>query len=231
MSGPRRIPDWFERHDAEIRELAWLGAVAGAVHPSLLGAEEVREAAPPLPDAEPAPAPPVSADREALELAERTLAGAKAELEATRAELAAAHAETSLVRAELDAARVATARFAATMRDDAEVELVKLAMSVAERVVARELSIAPELVVDWAREAIAGSDVGDDFVVAMSDDLSSSIPEGGWKELESSLRKDPALPSATCEVRDGGRVITVSADARLDLIEEHLAPGRERKAA
>jgi hypothetical protein len=34
---------------------------------------------------------------------------------------------------------------------------------------------------------------------------------------------DPALPAGTCEVRDGGRTVTVSAGERLETVGEDLA--------
>lgn len=218
MSGARRNPDWFERHDAEIRELAWLGAVAGAPHPATLGSEEHQpEAA-----AEVEVLPAVSAADEARAAAEQKLAEATALLEQAQGELVAAKAETEGLRAELTTARQATAELATRMRDDAETELVKLAIAVAERVVGRELSLAPELVVDWAREAVAGSELGGSFVVATSADLSAAVPDAAWGELEDALRMDPALPTGTCEVREGGRTVTVSAEERLDTVREEL---------
>ena len=219
MSGPRRTPDWFERHDAEIRELAWLGAVAGAPHPATLGSGE-HDAAP---ADEPEAPPVVSAADEARAAAELKLAEAIAALEQAEGELVAARAETEGLRAELTSARQATAELATRMRDDAETELVKLAMAVAERVVGRELSLAPELVVNWAREAVVGSELGGAFVVATSADLSAAVPDAAWGELEDALRMDPALPAGTCEVREGGRTVTVSAEERLDTVREELA--------
>ena len=231
MSGARRHPDWFERHDAEIRELAWLGAVAGAPHPS----STVIEVAQPVDGAPPGaqeipPEPEPTAEHEALRAAEQTLAEQAATIEQTRAELAAAHEAAAALRTELEAAREEMLRFASSMREDAETELVKLALSVAERVVARELQMSPELVVEWAREAIGSSDLGGRFIVATSSDIDEGIASSTWGELEASVRMDPALPPATCEIRDSGRMITVSAEARLDIIADNLAATKPKAA-
>lgn len=227
MSGSRRNPDWFERHDAEIRELAWLGTVAGAPHPSTLASDE-RDAAH-EPPAEPPEAP--SPEREALLAAEARLVESTGALEQERAALASARAVIERLEGDLAASREAATAMATQMRDDAESELVKLAMAVAERVVGRELSVAPALIVDWAREAVAGSDLGGSFVVATSADLSAAAPDAAWGELEGALRMDPALPDGTCEVRDGGRTITVSAAERLETVAEELSNVAVVKAA
>lgn len=228
MSGPRRNPDWFERHDAEIRELAWLGTVAGAPHPATLGNDDEPEGAL---EAHPEVAPELSAEQEARDAALLQLAEATAALELARAEVTLAQAEAAGAKAELAAARTAANDLAMRMRDDAERELVKLAMAVAERVVGRELQVAPELIVDWAREAVAGSEIGGSFVVATSADLSAAVPDAAWGELEDALRMDPALPPGTCEVRDGGSTVTVSAAERLDTVAEELAGVAGPKAA
>ena len=227
MSGSRRAPDWFERHDAELRELAWLGAVAGAPHPSTLGSDTAD--IPAATQAEPDEV--VSAERAASSLVESKLEEAVASLEEARADLAAARAESSRLEGELLAARGATSELATRMRDDAEAELVKLAIAIAERVVGRELELAPALIVEWAREAVAGTDLGGSFVIATSPDLSSAVADAAWGEMEDALRMDPALPAGTCEVRDGGRTVVVSAAERLDAVSEDLAHVGEAKGA
>jgi flagellar biosynthesis/type III secretory pathway protein FliH len=226
MQQPRRQPDWFERHDTELREVAWIGGAARAARPRPTAVPP----APPVEEAAPAPSV-VSAEREALDAAEAKLSETTASLAQTHAELANARADIESLRGELAAAHGTTARLAMRMRDEAELELVKLAMSVAERVVARELTVTPELIVDWAREAVAGSDLGGSFVVATSADLAAALPDAAWGELEAALRMDPALPAGTCEVREGGRSVSISAEERLDIVSEELAKVTGTKAA
>lgn len=215
MGAPRRALGWFERHDTEIRELAWLGGVKSA--PPAATEEESAS-----PEAMPAPVA-ISPEREALDAAEAKLAELTAALQEANAGVTNARGELESVRAELAAAHGATERLTTRMRDQAEIELVKLAMSVAERVVGRELAVAPELIVSWAREAIAGSDLGGSFVIATSADLTAAVPDAAWGELEDALRMDPALPPGTCEVRDAGRSVAVSAEERLELVAAELA--------
>jgi flagellar assembly protein FliH len=221
-----RRMSWLEKHDVTIRELAWLGNVAGAPHPATHPSNDAEAVA----EDAPAPEKP-SADAEALRVAMETLAEAQRELDLARAEATAARQEAIAARAEVAATKEAMAQLSVTMCDDAERELVRLAMAVAERVVAQEISVAPELVVTWAREAIAGSALGEHFVVALAPDLASAIDVGAWDELAPVVKTDPALPSGTCEVRDGGRVVSVSSETRLALVGEQLAASAERNVA
>ena len=223
MNGPRRNPDWLVRHDAEIRKLAWLGAIAGVP----LGSEEC-DGSPEAPVETPE-AP--SAERAALLAAEARSVESAGALEVERVAVASARAQIEQLESDLAASREASAAMATQMRDDAEGELVKLAIAVAARVVGRELSVAPALIVDWAREALAGSDLAGSFVVATAADLSAAVPDAAWGELEDALRMDPALPAGTCEVRDGGRTVTVSAEERLETVAEALANIGSVKAA
>ena len=157
MNGPRRNPDWLVRHDAEIRKLAWLGAIAGVP----LGSEEC-DGSPEAPVETPE-AP--SAERAALLAAEARSVESAGALEVERVAVASARAQIEQLESDLAASREASAAMATQMRDDAEGELVKLAIAVAARVVGRELSVAPALIVDWAREALLGSDLAGSFVV------------------------------------------------------------------
>lgn len=231
MSQMRRLPDWFERHDAEIRELAWLGAVAGAPHPitepTASPTEEPDASA--LSECTPE-VPLMTPEREALTQAEEALALANASIAQLRTELEATHAQAAKLRTELDETEKAMQQFVTKMSEDAETELVKLAITVAERVVARELVLSPNLIIEWAREAIASSDLGGRFIVATSADLSEAIAPAAWGDLEPSLRMDPALPPATCEIRDNGKLITVSSEERLDVIKDSLTLDKPKAA-
>lgn len=231
MSAGRKRLSWIEKHDAAIRELAWLGAFAGAPHPATLGARE--EEAPSGGSSE---AQLRSADvhEELTALRLRAERAEAAEAEATEA-LALARSdgdrldvELTAVRAELEAVKDDAAGAARAMRDDAERELVRLAVCVAERVVGREIEASPEIIVGWAREAIAGSEIGERFEISVSSDIAKAL-EGAWGELAASVSEDPTLPAMTCEIEADGRVVSVSPGERLGLVAEQL--GVEREAA
>jgi len=229
VSAARKV-SWIERHDATIRELAWLGAVAGAPHPSTVASpEHGPEGRGDGATAQAAPEP--AADAAWVAEAEAALATLTAERDAARADRARALETIAALTAELDAQKGSAARLAVTMRDDAERELVRLAVTVAERVVGREVETEPSLVAAWAREAIAGSEIGDHLEIAISADLADTLGAEDWGDLANLVATDPSLPEATAEVRDGGRAITVSASERLELVAEPLLSAVRTEAA
>ena len=218
---------WFEKREAMPRAVSWRGDGAEA---ELL--PPAAEDEPPRSGEESAPpAPAIAPEVEALQVAEAALVASDAALERARHELSEARAALSATQAKQDELAADMRRTVTTMRDEAEGELVKLALAIAERVVGRELSTAPELVVQWAREVIAGSALGDHFELALSTELASSLDGEAWGDLASFVSTDPLLAPGSCEVRDGGKVITVDAKARLDLVGEHLATLVESEAA
>jgi flagellar biosynthesis/type III secretory pathway protein FliH len=219
---------WLQKSETQVREPTWSGA-ASRTHEASSAPPATEEGA--AAEAEPAPASAVVAEREARDIAERALAETERALASARAEAEEARAVLVTMRADLDEASSAMCRLATSMRDDAERELVKLALAIAERVVGRELESAPELVVIWAREAIAGSVLGEHLEIALSTRLSSALADADWAELGPFVSTDPALSDGTCEVRDGGKVITVDADTRLGLVAEHLGTVTDHEAA
>jgi flagellar assembly protein FliH len=226
---------WFEKRESATRAVAWRGGgdgggdggAADAEHEPARDHDETTRFA--MDPAQPAPA--LSADLEALHVAEAALAACESALAQARGELSAARTEhaAALAQHEEDAAAMRAA--VTQMRDEAEIELVKLALAVAERVVGRELETAPALVVQWARDVIAGSALGDHFELALSTELASSLDGEAWGDLAAFVTTDPALPPGTCEVRDAGTMITVDARTRLDLVSEHLATTARSEAA
>jgi flagellar assembly protein FliH len=219
---------WFEKHESTTRAVAWRPGAAEAEHQPAPGGDDATAdgaegSAPPL--------PAFSAEIEALHAAEAALVACEAALAQARGELTSArtaYAET-LATHEETAASMRSA--VTTMRDEAESELVKLALAVAERIVGRELATALALVVQWAREVIAGSALGDHFELALSTELASSLDTEAWGDLAAFVSTDPALEPGTCEIRDEGKVITVDAKTRLDLAREHLAATARSEAA
>jgi flagellar biosynthesis/type III secretory pathway protein FliH len=219
---------WFEKREAMPRAVSWRadGAEAEAHPPRAAEDETPRSGEESTP-----PAPAIAPELEALQAAEAAVVASEAALERTRNELSEARAALSATQAKQEELAADLRRAVTAMRDEAEGELVKLALAIAERVVGRELSIEPELVVQWAREVIAGSALGDHFELALSTELASSLDGESWGDLASFVSTDPALDPGTCEVRDGGKVITVDAKTRLDLVGEHLATSVESEAA
>jgi flagellar biosynthesis/type III secretory pathway protein FliH len=183
-------------------------------------------------DDEVAALPPVavSVPVAALEAAEAALAVRTRELASAETALGALREELSAARAAAVDAQQALAHVTERLVAGAEGELVKLALGIAERVVARELATSPALVVGWAREAIAASSLGEGLVVAVSSDLAASVDALEWGDLERLVTTDPALAPATAEIRDGKSVVTVGGGERLDLVAEQLAAVPARAA-
>ncbi len=133
---------------------------------------------------------------------------------------------------EIETLRKTTAELAqtlATLRrhvlEASEGELVKLALGIAERVVAQELAANPELIVAWAKEAIALLPARETLVVAISTDLADELPKSAWTNLTNdrhTLEVDHALPPGTCEVRTAATSATVSAAARMAAVSETI---------
>ncbi len=135
------------------------------------------------------------------------------------------------MREEVANVREEQIRFADSVYEGAERELVGLAIAIARRVVNQELATRPELLVAWAREAIAGSGFGKRVKIALSPDVAARLAPSSWGDLESALAMDPALPSGTIEVRDEGRTITQSGDERVDLVAAKVKGATDRTAA
>ncbi len=90
-----------------------------------------------------------------------------------------------------------------------ERQLVELSVAVAERIVGREVTTDPSVVLGWAREGIAALSEQDALVLTVSSDLAGAVGEvADWTQDEQvEVRIGGSLEPATCEVRsDMGRV-------------------------
>jgi hypothetical protein len=158
-----------------------------------------------LPKAEP-PAPPPSVDL-GMAAALAQLAEENAALRTKVAEMAAS-----------------MARLRRDVLEASEPELVNLAMTISERVVARELATDPALVVAWAHEAIQTLAAQDEVVIALARDVAQQVPPDAWNaiEVEHRVTTDPLLPSGTIEVRTPEGAIVDGPRARLGAVSEAL---------
>ena len=115
---------------------------------------------------------------------------------------------------------------------EAERRLVDLAMLVARRVIAREVSLDPGLIVGLVREGMAALGERDRVVVRvgtfyrdMRDELQQKL---GSTKLRCDVVIDPSLGRSGCVVEtDLGRV-DESVDARLENLIEALSAGSKR---
>lgn len=140
------------------------------------------------------------------------------------AEVARLREESRALRGRIAEMAVGMARLRRDVLEASESELVRLAVSVAERVVGHELSTSPELVVAWAKEAIERLAAKDEVVIAISEDVAEAVPEESWAVLRAphTVVTDESLEGRTVEVRTPEASVAAGPDARLAAVAEAL---------
>jgi hypothetical protein len=125
--------------------------------------------------------------------------------------------ENAALRAQIAEMETAMQRMRIDVLAASEEELVRLAMSIAERVVGRELETDPTLVVAWARDCIEQLGAKDGIVVAFAKDVREQVPAMAWADLGHEHRTfvDVQLAPGSVEVRTPEGTIAAGADARL----------------
>ncbi len=132
--------------------------------------------------------------------------------------------DNAALRAQVAEMASTMARLRRQILEASEGELVKLSLSIAERVVARELAIAPDLVVAWAREAIDVLAAKDEVVIAVAKEDLADMPGDAWDAIGLPYRveHDPQLVSGAIEVRTPQGIVAVGAEARLSAVAAAL---------
>jgi len=159
----------------------------------------------------PSPKVPISTSEPEPTVAAAELERAVAESEQLRTQLAATVRSVSAIRRKL--------------LEEAETELVRLSLVIAEKVVDRELGTDPSLVERWARAAIDKLTEDGQTEIAISEDLAASLPTLEWvADSGHPLAPvvDPSLPAGSCVVRDAVSRVDCSATARLAAVREAL---------
>lgn len=130
------------------------------------------------------------------------------------------------LRAQLAALAVELASVRDRICEESEPEIVSLAMTVASRVVGRELTTDPSVVLDWIQEGFAllpGRDEA--VVVAVAPDVAALISrdESATAALEGKrLVVDASLRAGSCELREGSSIVSIGAVERLAAISDAL---------
>jgi flagellar biosynthesis/type III secretory pathway protein FliH len=160
------------------------------------------------------PAPVASAKAQA----EAIVASAEAVREAARQEGYAAGREAGLasVTALLAAARAEVDRRA----QGAEAELRRLAVRIAEKILARTLALGPDAVVDVVRGALAAAAERRDLVVRVHPDDVAVVVEARERLLAGAAARAHLAVRADATVGRGGCIVETevgSIDARLDV--------------
>lgn len=139
----------------------------------------------------------------------------------------AASARVLEVEEALELARAEIARLAsvlATVRarvlEEAEPEIVRLALAIAERVVGRELAADPRIVARWIEEGLASLPGPNEPTVAVAPDVAATLGEDA--STRGAVLVDAALAPGSCELRDGPSVVAIGVRARLAALSDAL---------
>jgi len=186
---------------------------------------------PPVPETAP-PGDPVSLEPP---VPQRDLHELGAPQEAPReAEILVLHDALDELRKEHDALRTHTqeleGRFGQYRREvlvEAEGQLLRLALAIAERVVARELRTDPTLIARWVADSLAAlAAVSGELRPSLAVGVATSalVPEDVWSDLlgDVKVERDGSLPALGCELRAGLSAVDVSPHQRLAALRSEL---------
>lgn len=137
---------------------------------------------------------------------------------ALREELRLAHEENARLHAELAELTAAMTHLRARILEDAEPELVRLAVAIAERAVGAATHVPAETILAWAREALASLPAQNDAVLAVSS--GTTLAEGEHHGVR--VVVDASLPAGQCELRAGAGIVALTPTSRLRAIADEL---------
>jgi flagellar assembly protein FliH len=133
--------------------------------------------------------------------------------------------ENASLRAQIADLRSSIPQIRRQIIEESEGELVRLALAIADRVVARELESDPNLVVAWAKEALEQLAVEDHVVIAVARDVAKTVPSDAWRNVgtEHKRQTDPQLAPGSVEIRTPEGTVATGAAARLAAVADALA--------
>ena len=132
--------------------------------------------------------------------------------------------EVTVLRAEIAHLGEQLANARKQVLADSELEILKLVVTVATRIVGREVDAEPSLILPWIREGMTMLP-GEEVTVAIASDVAERIAAD---EIASEIPKarrvvvDDSLPPGAVEVREGNGTIEVGADARVAAMSDAL---------
>jgi flagellar assembly protein FliH len=197
---------------------AWASEVTGvARRPSWIAA--ALSTRPPIPNVAPLP----SEESPAIASLPQPLPPAPVDL-ATSMALVQLADENAALRTQIIEMAATMARLRREVLAASEGELVKLALTVAERVVGRELESDPALVVAWAREAVEALAAKDGVVIALAKDVRDGVPADAWAAVgvEHRVQSDAQLSPGVIEVRTSEGTVATGSEARIAAVAEAL---------
>ncbi|MBX3209356.1 MAG: hypothetical protein KF764_30265 [Labilithrix sp.] len=136
--------------------------------------------------------------------------------------------EVLALREEIARLAVDLASVRARVLEESEPEVVRLAVTVAARVVGRELATDPALLAVWIREGLAALP-GKEAIVAVAPDVAAAVLPEVLADASGAAKVvvDGALRPGSCELREGATVVPVSARERIAAISDALGIDRE----
>jgi hypothetical protein len=200
VSRVARMPSWIARKGMSTRP------PTPSVAPPSIPASDARDSTPPAIVSMPEPPPPAAVDL------------------TTSIALAQLAYENAALRTQITVMAATRAGLRREVLTASEDELVRLALTIAARVVGRELEIDPGLVVTWAREAVEGLAAKDGVVIAVARDVRDAVPVDSWSAigLEHRVQTDPQLPPGILEVRTPEGTVGTGIGPRLAALSEAL---------
>ncbi|HXN31450.1 MAG TPA: FliH/SctL family protein [Polyangiaceae bacterium] len=210
---------------------AWVGSEgSGTVRRPSWMARKGMSTRPPVPTVAPTPSIPVAAEPNEQPAAVVSMPQPPPPAAvhiATSMALAQVSDENAALRAQIIEMAATMARLRREVLAASEGELVKLALTVAERVVGHELTTDPTLVVAWAREAVESLAAKDGVVIAVARDVRDDVPASAWSEVgvEHRVQTDALLARGVVEVRTPEGTVATGADARLAAVAQALGVG------
>lgn len=133
----------------------------------------------------------------------------------------ALHAQVAAAEAQLAEAIGELARVRREVLAASEPEVVRLALSIAEKVVGKTIELDPTMIGQWAAEGIAALSTKEDVVVAIGSGLAEHVFEA-VRATGATLVVDPTLDRYGCEVRGRFARVRTSATDRFALVAESL---------
>lgn len=164
--------------------------------------------------------PPAAPSQAAAPISHTRVSVAPRPIEEPSVEETLLRQENDALRRTLVAALDALARARQQLMESSEPEMVKLACAVAERIVGRELTTDPALVVGWVHEAAAAMGTREEVTIVCGAHFAAMMPEGALGAFDMTV--DGALAPDACEVRTDVSTTVVSAATRASAVVDHV---------
>ncbi len=139
-------------------------------------------------------------------------------------------AEVQALREQLGQLVTELATVRARILEDSEPEVVRLALSVAGRVIGHEVTLDPPVVLGWVREGLSALPGRSAPALVVAPDVAEVIPlELLSDEIAGGkVTVDPTLRRGSCELREGATIVPIGAAERLAAISDALGVDKER---